>query len=161
MPKIQSNRSLKYDPIKPQLEGVIELKIIEVKDYLDEKLTVVTVEDRLTGTNQLLATRNKTLTFEQIDQLEQLLSSESVLEGTYMERRLQLLALGLLYITKSDENPIYFSNFEDWDLVVEQIVKPPVVEEPPVENPDPLFPEEPTVPPVDPEPNPEEPPIVG
>lgn len=121
MPKIQSNKALKYDPIKPQLEGIIELKIVKVQDHLEEQLTVITVQDQLITENgvQNLALRNKTLSFAEIDGLEQYLTSQlGELTGTYMEKRLQLLQAGLKYITQTDPNPIYFSSAEDWEPII-------------------------------------------
>lgn len=139
MPKIRSNKALKYDPIKPQLEGVVQLEIIEVKDYLEQGLTVVTVRDSIVTTVttvktvivdgeeveqeetveqfQQLNIRNKTFTFEQVNDLESLLSDQLTVTEPYMARRLQLLSVGLLFITQNDEYPLYFSTGSDWELV--------------------------------------------
>ena len=169
MTAIKSNKALKYNPIKPNEEGIIELKIVNISEYIDQRLFIITIQDSvinqelvnvstLIRTDQIstpvldengdpvldengdptviiteqnvyediptlqetsrkaLNNRVKQLTFAEVDGLEDLLSESGiVLEGSYMERRLQLLQAGLLHITKTDEYPVYFSAPEDWE----------------------------------------------
>jgi len=134
--KIKSNKKLKYNPIKPNEEGIIELKIVEVRELIDSRLFIISVQDGVIGeatrefineegeveietyaTYTILNTRMKQLTFDEVDGLEVILSGSGIeLEGTYTEKRMQLLQLGLLYITQNDPYPIYFSASEDWEL---------------------------------------------
>jgi len=123
MTAIRSNKALKYNAIKPNEEAIIELKIIEVRENIESELFVITVQDSVINNvdgvevKTILTSRMKQLTFAEVDGLEALLSSQAPLQGTYMEKRLQLLQAGLLFITKTDEAPVYFSKAEDWELV--------------------------------------------
>lgn len=120
MPKIRSNKPLKYSPINPEFESIIELKITEIRDYIDSQLTIVTIEDSLVnsdGSLTQLNIRQKQFTFTEIDQLKELICQNvDTSELSYMEERLILLQEGLLLITKQD--PIYFSTVADWEVFI-------------------------------------------
>lgn len=122
MTAIRSNKALKYNPIKPNEQEIIELRIIDVREFLDSKLFIISIQDALVkngadGNEGIfpLTIRAKQFTFDEVDNLASILQGSGiVLEGTYTEQRLQLLQAGLLLTTQSDPYPIYFSNSEDW-----------------------------------------------
>lgn len=118
MPTIISNKPLKYDPIRPQAEGIIELSILDVRDFTKEEITIVTIEDSIVidGHRQQLNIRQKQFTFAELDALAEGLSDLIDPESSYMQQRLQLLEAGLLYVTQNDPSPIYFSSSEDWEI---------------------------------------------
>lgn len=120
MPKIISNKPLKYDPIRPQAEGVIELQILDVRDFTQSEITVVTIEDSIVidGNRQQLNIRQKQFSFAELDALAEALADLIDPESSYMQQRLQLLEAGLLHVTQNDPNPIYFSAPEDWEIAV-------------------------------------------
>jgi hypothetical protein len=116
MVAIQSNKALKYNPIQPNAEGIIELQIIDVREFLEQELCVISVQDSviIEDVKTVLTVRSKQFTFAELDALEAVLP---VSEGSYMERRLNRLQNGLLYITQNDAHPIYFSEASDWEVV--------------------------------------------
>lgn len=112
---IRSNKALKYNPIKPNETGIIELRITEIRELMDNQTTILTINDYLIGESDvLLNTRYKQFSFSELDQLELLLADSA---GTYMEKRIQQFKDGLLFITRNDAHPVYFSAAEDWEVV--------------------------------------------
>jgi len=117
MTAIRSNTPLKYNPIQPDQEAIIQLRILDVREFFEQELCVVTIEDSLVNeddTTTVLNTRVKQFSFAELDALENVLPAP---EGSYMERRIQRFKDGLLFITQNDPNPIYFSEAADWEAV--------------------------------------------
>ena len=115
MATIRSNKPLKYNPIKPNEEGIIELKITNSYELVDSKICIITIQDSviIDDVSIILTIRQKQFTFDELDYLESVLPTP---EGSYMERRIQRFQQGLLYITQNDPHPIYFSESVDWEL---------------------------------------------
>lgn len=117
---IRSTKALAYNPIQPNEEGIIELSILEVREFFDQSICVISVQDALiteiegVETRTVLTVRSKQFTFNELEALEDLLP---VPEGTYMERRIQRFKDGLLFITQNDAHPVYFSDPTDWEIV--------------------------------------------
>jgi hypothetical protein len=114
---IRSNTALKYNPIRPDQEAIIQLRIVDVREFFDSELCVVSIEDAIVnedGSTTVLTTRVKQFSFSELDALEDLLP---VPTGSYMERRIQRFQQGLLFITQNDAHPVYFSTADDWEVV--------------------------------------------
>lgn len=121
MVAIRSNKALKYNPIRPDQEGIIELKIVDVREFLESELFVISIQDSIIVESEgvesatVLTTRSKQFTFTELDALEASLQPQP--GETYMEQRLNLLKAGLLFITQNDPFPVYFSEAADWEAV--------------------------------------------
>lgn len=120
MTAIRSNKALKFNPIRPDQEGIIELQILDIREDMNQELCFIAVQDAVitesegVETKTVLTVRSKQFSFAELDALENVLPAH---EGSYMERRLQRFKDGLLYITQNDPNPIYFSEAADWEAV--------------------------------------------
>jgi len=117
MVAIRSKKVLYFNPIQPDAQGIIQLQILDVREFLEQELCVVSIQDSVIVGDipTVLTVRSKQLTFAELDALEAALQPQP--GATYMEQRLNLLKAGLLFITKNDPHPVYFSAAADWEAV--------------------------------------------